>query len=231
MTKLHRVLIWTLILVWPILGASSVLAQVPEIATPSSDSASLTLDELGTELDLSLGYHHFTDEDMDGTYSYLPMVGAGVSFLVAPQVRTFVGFRYGKKSGDPYHDLPGFENGPDITVKSLPILIGMKVNLASSSRIRLHVGGAMMFAYTREEGIPQLGSANTLDSSPATDILTGFQLTFAPEWILGQGRRSMGVELAYGGTRGTLKGDTHSHDIDLFGFSGRVFYAFKLGGK
>jgi hypothetical protein len=107
----------------------------------------------------------------------------------------------------------------------------MKVNLASSSRIRLNVGWAMMLAYTREEGIPQLGHGNILDSSPATDILTGYQLSFAPEWILGEGRRTVGVELAYGGTKGTLKGDAHSHNIDLFGFTGRVFYAFKLGGK
>ena len=227
MTKLQRLLYLTLILVWPILGACPVPAQ--EIAAPSTDSASITLNDLGTELDLSLSYLHFTEDDMSATYSYLPMVGAGVSFRVASQVRTFFGLGYGKKSGDPYHDLPGFENGPDITVKTIPFLVGMKVNLANSSRMRLHVGAALMLAYTREEGIAQLGSSGGVDSSPASELLTGYQWTFSPEWVLGEGRRVLGFELGYGGTKGTLQGDTHRHDINLFGVSARVFYVFKLG--
>lgn len=231
MAILKPVLVMSIVVMISTFTTGQAGAQDTEIAAPAKGSAKIVLDELGTEFDFSLSYLNFADQDMDATYSYLPMLGAGISFRIAPELRTFLALRYGKKSGDPYHDLPGFDSGPDITVKTLPFLLGLKYNLARSSRIRVQVGYALMLAYTREAGITQVGYNNTLDDSAASEILTGYLMTFAPEWIVGSGSQAVGLEMSYGGTKGTLHSDYDSHDIDLTGFSGRLYYLFNLGGS
>lgn len=220
MIKIHPslVLLIALVLAGPVL-AQEILAQEKAV------------DGLGGELDFSLAFQTLTDRDMDETYSYLPQLGVGYSFLVAPELRTYLGLRYGWKSGDPYHGLPGFDGGQEISVKTVPFLIGLKVNLAQSSRVRLQLGLAFMLAYVREQTPPQIDYNGQLDDSAASNVLGGYLVSFAPEWWIGGGRNALGLEIAYGGTQGTLNSDTHSHSIDLTGFSGRVYYILGLGGK
>lgn len=188
-----------------------------------------TVDGLGGELDFSLAFQTLNDQDMDETYAYLPQLGVGFSFLIAPELRTYLGLRYGWKSGDPYYGLPGFDGGQEISVKTVPFLVGLKFNLAQSTRVRVQLGVALMLAYVREQTPPRIDYSGNLDDSAASNVLGGYQVSFAPEWLLGGGRNAVGLEIGYGGTQGTLNSDTHSHGIDLTGFSGRLYYVLSLG--
>lgn len=183
------------------------------------------------QLDFSLAFQTLSDQDMENTYSYLPMVGVGYSFIIAPELRTFLGLRYGWKSGDPYHDVPGFEGTQDISVKTVPFLIGLKFNLARSTRVRAQLGLALMLAYTWEQTPPRVDYNGNLDDSASSDILGGYMFTFAPEWILSPTGNAIGLELGFGGTQGRLDNDTSSHEIDLTGFSARIYYVLGLGGN
>lgn len=203
-------------------------ATDPEIGGKATGESGLTLNSLEAELELGLTYLEFSDDDLDATYGHLPGVSAGASFLMAPRVRTFFSLGYGQKSGDPFYGLPGFDGGPEITLKTVPFLVGLKFDLASSSRLRVQAGGALMLAYVREEGIAQLDSFGNLDDAPVDNVLSGYQLTFAPEWVLGHRVRAVGLEVGYGGVKGTLSNDSHSHDIDLTGISARMYLVLGL---
>lgn len=186
---------------------------------------------LSPQLDFSVAFQTLSDQDMDSTYSYLPMLGVGYSFLIAPELRTYLGLRYGWKSGDPYYNVPGFDDGQNITVKTIPFLIGLKLNVARSTRVKVQLGLALVLAYTREQTPPRVDYSGNLDDSASSDILGGYMFTFAPEWLLGQGRNSIGLEIGFGGTQGRIDNDTGSHEIDLTGFSGRLYYILGLGGN
>lgn len=205
------------VLLAALLMAGPALAQ--NLAQPSIDG----------EADFSFAYQHLTGQDMEETYSNLPYFGAGFSFLIAPELRTYLGLRYGWKSGDPYHDIPGFENGQNITVKTLPFLIGLKLNLARSTRVRFQLGLALMLSYTWEKVTPQIDPYGGLDDATASNVLAGYMATFGPEWYLGNGPNAIGLEFGYGGTKGTLSTDSNQHSIDLTGFSGRIYYILGLG--
>ena len=199
-----------------------------EIGTPASSSQPIVLNELSPELDFSFTYHHLTNFDLNKTYSFLPQLGVGISFQTTQNLRTFFSLRYGQRSGSPFHDLEGFDSEPEVTIKTVPFHVGMKYNLAQSSRFRVYAGFAFILAWTREEVPPQLDHDGNLDSSPASELTTGYMITFAPEWVLGQGSNSLGLEVGFGGTMGTLYGETHSHEVDLTGYSGRVYFVLGL---
>jgi hypothetical protein len=183
---------------------------------------------LDTELDLSLAFMNFADTDLDQTYGYLPMFGAGLSFTMAPRTRLFLAVGYGHKSGDPYYDSPGFQGDSEASLKTLRSRLGLKFDLAQSSVMKVYAGFAFLVDYARESLPPQVTSGGGLDDSPASGLVPGFLLSFAPEWRLGDSGRSLGLEVGYGGTRGDLQGDSHGHDIDLTGFSGRVYLVLGL---
>lgn len=200
----------------------------PEIGGKAAGGSPAALTTLDAEWDFSLTTVDFSDRDLEATYGSLTGAAIGASFLVAPQVRTFLSVGYGKKSGDPYYGLPGFAGGPEITLKTVPFLLGLKCDLARSTRIRVQAGCALMLAYVREGGVPFLDTNGHLNDAPVDNLLTGYRASFAPEWLLGDRLRAVGLEVGYGGVKGTLSNDSQSHDIDLTGLSGRLYLILGL---
>jgi hypothetical protein len=200
-----------------------------EIAEPSAEdvpSGAFTgLKELQTMLDFSFMYSDFNDDDMSGSYGGFPQIGAGVSLATGDRTRFFLSARYGKKSGDPYHDIDGISDPDGITVKALPMMIGMKFNASNRKDFRLYFGGAFQYAFTWEKISTGDGNDNPLDID-ASGSTTGYYLFLSPELPLGQGTDALGVDFGFGGSKGNLTSADHSHGVDLTGLHVRIYYTF-----
>ena len=185
------------------------------------------LGTLDTNLDLSGQYTSFTGEDMSDSYGGLPVIAVGFSFQTSSKVRTFLSLGYGENTGDPYYSLPGFSAEDNIKVRYVPLQLGMKVDLAQSRRIRVFAGAALEIAWM-EETIPFLDDSGSVVNKSASGINSGFILTFGPEIVLGQGGQAVGLEIGWGGSKGTVSTEGHKHDIDLTGYRGRLYLALNL---
>jgi len=185
------------------------------------------LGTLDTNLDLSGQYTSFTGEDMSDSYGGLPVIAVGFSFQTSSKVRTFLSLGYGENTGDSYYSLPGFSAEDNIKVRYVPLQLGMKVDLAQSRRIHVFAGAALEIAWM-EETIPLLDDSGSVVNKSASGINSGFILTFGPEIVLGQGGRAVGLEIGWGGSKGTVSTEGHKHDIDLTGYRGRLYLALDL---
>ncbi|MEN8007786.1 MAG: hypothetical protein ABFS42_12270 [Candidatus Krumholzibacteriota bacterium] len=185
------------------------------------------LNVLDARLALSAQYNHFTGEDMRDTYGGLPMIAAAFSFRASRYSRVFVSVGYGKQTGDPYYNTPGINAEDHIKVRYLPVQWGMKADLARSTRIHVYIGAAVELAWM-EETIPLLGNEGTVAETSSTGINGGYNLTFGPEFVLGQGGRAVGLEIGWGGSKGSVTTRGHSHQIDMTGFRGRLYLALAL---
>ncbi len=214
---------------WPLLGFLPTAAhgddqlEIGGHAHEDSTGISLApLTALDLELDFGVTYTWFTGQDMENTYTGQPQLSLGISMALAPEVRTFLALRYGSVSGDPFYD-QALISAPDaVTLRSAPLLIGLKVNASQNTQLRYWFCAAWMLAWVQEKNNPEEWSA--------TGHTHGFLLSMGPEFILSNGH-SFGLDLGWGGTRGTLGGgpDT-SHEVDLVGYQGRLYYALPLKG-
>ena len=229
------VLLFILILLIFPNGGSRLLAQVNtnlELggSAPLTKGVAAFLDELNildTQLDLSAQYTRFTGEDMRDSYGGLPMVGVGFSFRATRNSRVFVSIGYGENTGDPFYSTPGIAAEDHIKVRYVPVQWGMKVDLARSTRIHVYAGIAVELAWV-EETIPQLDDQGTAANLPSSGINSGYYLTFGPELVLGKSGHSVGLEIGWGGSKGTITTNGHAHQIDMTGYRARLFLALAL---
>lgn len=228
---MRRYSVALLILTAGLFSAGEICGQEVGAAAQTAGSRSGHVTSLDLELDFSFAYYNLIAEDVDETYSHLPMVGAGISLQAAPNLRAFFSVAYGQKSGNPYYDMPDFQTTEEATVKTLPFQVGLKYNLAQSTRVKLYWSLAFLMAWTSEELPGQLDYAGHVGPVTSSDLTTGYVFSFAPEFLLGQSGQSLGAEFGFGGTQGTLDAQndgTHSHEINLTGFFARAYWSIRL---
>ncbi len=212
-----------------LLAQEDYVSEVGVSASSPSEGEGIIheLDFLDTKLDLSAQYTSFTGEDMRDSYGGLPGIAVAFSFQTSSKTRTFLSLGYGENTGDPYYSLTGFSAADNIKVRFVPLQIGMKVDLAQSRRIHVYAGAALEIAWM-EETIPFLDDFGSVVNLSASGINSGFNLTFGPEIVLGQGGQAVGLEIGWGGSKGTISAEGHKHDIDLTGYRGRLYLALGL---
>jgi hypothetical protein len=185
------------------------------------------MDILDSQLDLSVQYARFTGEDMRDSYGGLPMIVAGFSFQTARTSRLFLSVGYGENTGDPYYDTPGISAADQIRVRYAPVQLGMKVDLARSTRIHVFAGAAFEIAWM-EETVPLLDDFGRVMPISSSGFNSGYHLVFGPQFVLGRGRHAVGLEVGWGGSKGTVSTKGHHHDIDMTGYRGRLYLALGL---
>lgn len=205
---------------------------IPEIGgspeeSPDDPDALADLNILNTHLDLGFQYARFTGEDMGDTYQELPMVTAGVSFQAARTSRFFLSLGYGENTGDPFYDTPGMSGEDQVSVRYVPLQFGMKFDLARSTRIHVYAGLGLEIAWM-EETIPLRDENGDITDVSSSGINSGYQITFGPEFVLGQGGQALGLEVGWGGSKGSISAAGHEHNIDMTGYRGRLYLALAL---
>lgn len=185
------------------------------------------LSNLETLLDLSANYTHFTGEDMDQTYGGIPQVSLGLTFRFSRFWWFHLSGGYGETSGDPYHGTSGIITQDQVEVRYIPFLLGIKYNMARSSKVRVYVGFGLEFAWT-EETVPLQDETGAVVPTSSSGLNNGYFWNFGPEFILGQGGQALGLEVGWGGSKGAITSEGHSHDIDMTGFRGRIYFAIPL---
>lgn len=212
--------------------ASAQEDPIPEIGgspgeSPDDPDAFADLNNLDTHLDLAFQYARFTGEDMSNTYQDLPMVTAGVSFQATRNSRLFLSLGYGENTGDPFYDTPGMATEDLVSVRYVPLQVGMKIDLARSTRIHVYTGFALEIAWM-EETVPLRDENGDVADVSSSGVNSGYQLTFGPEFVLGQGGQALGLEVGWGGSKGSISSAGHEHDIDMTGYRGRLYLALAL---
>jgi hypothetical protein len=204
----------------------------PEIGgttTPSEDDPS-PFDELGgleAQLDISARYTRFTGQDMNKTYGGVPAVTVGGTFRISRFWRLFLSGGYGQATGDPYHGTPGIIAEDSIEVRYAPFNLGLKYDLARSAKVRVYFGLGFEFAWM-EETIPLQGENGEVTDISSSGVNKGFTWSFGPEFVVGSAGQALGLELGGGGSKGTVTSEGHSHDVDVTGYRGRVYFVFPL---
>ncbi len=182
--------------------------------------------EADTRIEFSYLHTLLSGEHIGETYGYLPQLGAGVSLALSDRSRIFMSLHYGRKSGDPYWDVPSF-SGPNITVQNVPLMFGAKTNASSRHSYRLYFGAAMQLTYLKEKTYTADSYGNPLEEN-ATGWATGYYFFVAPEFPLSKNGNALGCELAWGGSKGTVRASHQSHGVDLSGFNMRLYYSLDL---
>ncbi len=185
------------------------------------------LHEIQTMVDFSIMYTDLRGMDMRGSYGGLPQLGAGLSFATSDRTRFFISARYGRQSGDPYHDIDGLSDPNGITLEAVPLMIGMKINASRRQDFRLYVGGAFQYTFLWEDVTTGDVNDNPMDIE-AYGTSTGYYLFIGPEFPLGLGNSALGAEFGFGGSKGDVTASSHSHGVDLTGVHVRVYFTFGL---
>jgi hypothetical protein len=97
---------------------------------------------------------------------------------------------------------------------------------SSSESWRLNLGVAFQLAWV-EETLP--GGRGEMDQV-LSGYTAGMLVTVATEWRSPGDRRAIGLELAAGGSGGTLEAGSDEHEVDLTGLHARIYTAVRLGG-
>jgi len=216
-------------------GGHPALAQeeaYPEVggSSPATDDDTAAFDDLeilDSRFDISAQYNYFTGEDMQDTYGGMPLVCGGFSFQTTRTTRFFVSLGYGEAEGNPFNEIPGISTADRIQVRYLPLLLGMKADLARSTRIQVFLGAAVEVAWM-EETVPVVDGSGKILNQASSDINTGYQVTFGPQFMLGQGGQALGMEIGWGGSKGDVASADHKHDLDMTGLRGRLYVALAL---
>ncbi len=196
-------------------------AEVGGTRTMPDGIASIGLPDLRTGLQLRLGADAFLDEEIRESYGLLGGAELGVVLNMNLRTSFFTTAGYFRSHGDPYFDDPYFSNPEGLLVTSIPLLFGMKFNIADPPGFRLYLGAGMGPNWVTER-IPTVQSGGQDQNIEASGLLVGWRYFIGPEFDLGGG--AVGVELGFGGVHGQLSEGTHHHDIDLGAFQPRVTY-------
>ncbi len=164
---------------------------------------------------------------MAGTYGGLPQVTAGISWALGNRSRFFLATGYGRRNGDPYWDINYFDTDQDIELQTVPFFMGLKFNASANKEFRLYFGAAAQMTYAKETIQTGIINGEPTFITPS-GLLTGYYLFVGPEFPLGEGSDSLGMEFGFGGTKGSVDTDGHGHDVDLTGYHLRIVYSLGL---
>lgn len=214
-------------------GAETVPAAAPpevgyvEPSATGEDEPFPDLKSANPVLDVSALYTRFTGDGMNSEYGGLPAVSAGLTFQFSRYSYFWMSLGYGASRGNSLAGITGFSGPDDLTVRAVPFQLGLKFDGAHSERVRFYLGAALEFAWMQET-LPALAAGGHVEDRTASEINTGFALVCGPEFLLGDGDRAFGLEIGWGGAKGSVRGDDSSHDVDLTGVRGRIYYALAL---
>ncbi len=190
----------------------------PPASVPAEEVSPVSLDPL---VEILGGVQTFMDEDLADTYSVLPSIGAGMSWRLGASSRVRVTAAYAQADGDPYYATPEFD-GPSSRVRVVPVTVGVSTDLNPRGSLHLDVGCAFQTAWM-EEHVPLADGF-----AYASGVLFGLDFTGGHRWSLDRGRKSVSLELGWGGTGGRVRAHGDHYDADLRGFHARIVYAFRL---
>lgn len=204
----------------------------PEVGgtTGGDEGADLSLGDLNTldaQLILAVDYTRFTGEDMNKTYGGIPLVSAIVTFRISPYWRLFISGGYGQTTGDPFYGSPAFVVEDQTEIKYSPWQLGLKYDLARNTKVRFYAGLGVEFAWM-EETVPLVGENGEITDTSSSGFNTGYVWILGPEFVLGQGGQALGLEVGWGGSKGSVTTKGHSHDLDMTGYRGRIYFVFPL---
>ena len=212
-------------------GTSSVpieFAEPDSISTLEGDVFP-GIDGLEAQLGLGVRYTWFTSEDMQEVYGGIPVVELGFTARISRYSYLFTSLGYGWANGDPFDGALDLADEDMAGIRTIPFQMGLKVDLSRNSRLHVYAGFAFEIAWMEEE-LPTLDDQSRLTTEPASGTNTGYALTFGPEFLLGEKGNVLGLELGWGGAKGAVSTEDHSHDLDLTGLRGRVYFALALRG-
>lgn len=215
------------------MGASAWNNSVPvEFAEPDSISTLEGdvfpgIDGLEGQLALGVRYTWFTGEDMREVYGGMPVVELGFTARISRYSYFFTSVGYGRATGDFFDGTLDLDDDDMARIQTVPFQLGLKVDFARNSSLHVYGGFAVEIAWMEEE-IPTLDYQSRLTTEPASGTNTGYALTFGPEFILGEKGNALGFEVGWGGAKGPVSTSGHSHDLDLTGLRGRVYFALAL---
>jgi hypothetical protein len=206
------------------------VGYVEPTATAGQDNVFPGLTALEPRLDVSALYTRFTGDGMRDQYGGMTSVAVGLDFHFNRVVYGFMSLGYGDGRGNSLDGVTGFSGPDDLKLRAVPFQLGMKLDSARSERVRFFLGAALEFTWMQER-MPSLNSAGHVVDQTSAELNSGWVLMFGPEFALGDGRRALGLELGWGGAKGRVKSDDHSHPVDLTGLRGRLYYTLALWGK
>jgi len=185
------------------------------------------LDNLDARLNFAAQYTIFSDDDMQEIYDGLPLATVGISFQATTSIRTFISVGYGRATGDPYVERESFSAPDGSTIRTVPVQLGLKADLAHSQRLRLNFGTAIELAWMSET-VPTTDNQGQPGEQTLSDVNAGYQVTFGPEVMLGHCGSSVGFEFGWGGSKGSVWNGNRRHGVSLTGYQGRVYFALAL---
>ena len=230
LTKVASLGVWAafiLLFIFPVTAYAVDRVTATEVGGEAGDSPGPSWADLKTELMFSVVGTKFDNDDLELTYGYQPAIGFGASFSVGRTGSLFVSVHYGRQTGKPYYDITGFDNVESNVLQTIPFAWGLRANLTPSSRVRVLAGVGAQLTYVREKSVAEF-QGRSLGTTTSTGLIMGYKFAFGPElrsrdlsWALGL---EMGLSVGYG----EVTSGSAIHDIDLTGFTTRLYYTFML---
>ena len=181
----------------------------PSVVSP------IQLDDLDTQLHVSLARLILTDSHMSEQYSGMWLLGGEVSFAMTGKSRFFLSGHYGSMNGDPYVDDPTFTGG-DTRFRALPLRAGLRLDASANSRLKVHWTAAYQIAWVSEETpVYDYSGSSTLEEP--SGWTTGLFFGVAPEVNWNEGRRTVRLEMGWTGIGGDIGHGIQRHEISTTG--------------
>jgi hypothetical protein len=187
----------------------------------------LDLSLLGFELSAHAGYAVFSEQDMYDTYGGMRQVGLEASVGVDADARFVIGVGYGSTTGDPFYDLPEFEGGSDVRLRTAPVTVGFKLNASRNPRYRVYWGMFVVCTWL-EEKVPAVDAISADPYRTYDGWGMGYLTTIAPEWRSRDQRRAVGLTLHWGGSSGDVGRGHDKHHVNLVGPGARLHYTITM---
>ena len=180
-------------------------------------------------LEASFSGFVLTDDDMSDAYSSIPLVRAGLTMDLGPEVQFLISAGYGARTADMEIGDPTFEGESELKLKLIPFQMGFRLNTTRLETFRINLG-AFLQAVWMKETAPYFQDYPYFDAGISGETGWGkqIQISLGPEWRFADQKWVIGAEAMAAGGGGNV-GDLHERDISLEGFSGRVYCSLKLG--
>ena len=154
-------------------------------------------------------------------------ISAGANFRISRFWWLYASLGYGQTTGDPFHGTPGIIAEDHINIRYAPFNLGLKYDLARSRKVHVYFGMGFEFAWI-EETVPLLNENGEVYDTSSSGINKGFTWSFGPEFVVGGAGQALGLEIGGGGSKGTVTSEGHSHNVDMTGYRGRIYFVFPL---
>jgi hypothetical protein len=168
---------------------------------------------------------HFSNEDMEGIYGTVPMVGLRGGLALARNSEFHVGAAYGSDSGDPYYGSTSFRGSHGARIKTLPLELELRFNVLEHPARRFYVGTGLQYLWVSER-IPGTGTTDTSGGPTYSGWGWGWKVLAGPEWQLGAGRWAIGAQAALSWRDFNIHWENHRRLVDLSGLTVKAYLAF-----